>query len=436
MSFDLLIEGFQSLSEVALSIEEGLNVVIGKTNSGKSAIMRALEDAVFNDGEDSNVRKGKRYSKVTIKNDNGNEVYWQRDSQGKNEKTLYQFNKGNPSTKVGRSQLEEVISLLNITDVKMAREKVKVNFWYQGALPFLMDKTEKQLFEFISLSSSDNYIKVLKAIKSDSSSYRESITKLTAGIDVLRNINEEKKFFLEANEGYDDLYTRALQLDSAVQKYNKMDGVVDRIKSSKTKYSMRVDALAEIESQIGAIDFDTVKKEYIECATLSDERAEIGKVLVSLQDKDSNYRKLSTQLNVVSVKFKSLNDGLVSISSLYDSYVKDFSDYSEMKLIVDKLYEGDAKLKALKIKLSEVSVQADNIDIGGFQVELTTLNNLILDHAKMKEVVTKARNTQGRYTEKVKELAQVEKEYKEAELEFIKFKEETGSCPYCGGIFS
>ena len=66
------IKDFQSLKKADILLTPGITVITGATNNGKSAIIRAIDSAIFNLGDDSMVRGGKRYYGVKISNDSHN----------------------------------------------------------------------------------------------------------------------------------------------------------------------------------------------------------------------------------------------------------------------------------------------------------------------------------------------------------------------------
>ena len=67
--FVIKIENFQSLGKAELVLDNNLTVVTGKTNSGKSAIVRALETIIFNNGSDDYIKAGS--DELSIEMDNG-----------------------------------------------------------------------------------------------------------------------------------------------------------------------------------------------------------------------------------------------------------------------------------------------------------------------------------------------------------------------------
>ena len=66
-TFDIEIENFQSLKDVNLSLVQGINIITGRTNQGKSAIIRAIDAAIFNNGSDEQIKTGESSFKI-IKN--------------------------------------------------------------------------------------------------------------------------------------------------------------------------------------------------------------------------------------------------------------------------------------------------------------------------------------------------------------------------------
>ena len=199
------IKDFQSLKKADILLTPGITVITGATNNGKSAIIRAIDSAIFNLGDDSMVRGGQRYYGINLSNDSHN-MLMARDNVGKNEKTAYQFDDGSVQKKVGRGQLEEVSRMFNIREVKMNNgTKMKINFWYQNDKPFLMDKTSGQLYEFLSMSSCDSYAKVLKVLGSDIKAINSDINTLTTEIDTYKGLINDKRDFISDNEGFDDV---------------------------------------------------------------------------------------------------------------------------------------------------------------------------------------------------------------------------------------
>ncbi len=256
------IKDFQSIKHAVIEVPPGITIITGKTNQGKSAVIRAIDSALFNMGDDSMVRGGKRYSGVSL--DNGkHKMVFCRDSQGKNEKTAYQFDDGPTQKKVGRSQLPEVAQMFNIRDVRMQNNtKMKINFWYQNDKPFLMDKTSGQLYEFLSLSSCDKYTKILKKMIVDMKVQEADINNITTEIDTLKVINNRKTDFIQKNEGFDDLYVRVITADQEDKELIALFNILKRTQELRNRMSSCSDRLKKVSERYSKIPIESLIKSY------------------------------------------------------------------------------------------------------------------------------------------------------------------------------
>ena len=141
------IENYQAIKNADLFFDVGLTAIVGPTNSGKSSLIRAIKGAINNQTGTGFINYNADESVVSIE-DNGNTIVWTKPRKGSATYTL----NGREISKVGRTQNEEVANLLNMSEVEVNTQKIRLNFWEQMEKAFLMDKTPNQLFEFISQS--------------------------------------------------------------------------------------------------------------------------------------------------------------------------------------------------------------------------------------------------------------------------------------------
>ena len=73
-TFDIEIENFQSLKDVNLSLVQGINIITGRTNQGKSAIIRAIDADIFNNGSDEQIKNGESSFKIRLNNQKHNRI--------------------------------------------------------------------------------------------------------------------------------------------------------------------------------------------------------------------------------------------------------------------------------------------------------------------------------------------------------------------------
>lgn len=176
------IKDYQAIKTAELEFVEGVNVIVGSTNNGKSSIIRAIQGAINNQGGSGFINYNADETEVTI-NDNENKLVWTKSKKAG--KSSYTIN-GEVLTKIGQKQLPEVADLLNMHEVEVGNERFQINFWKQMEKPFLVDRTPYQLFDFISQSKEQAFVAELQ--NSTSAEYKElnaSINSLNSQIDIL-----------------------------------------------------------------------------------------------------------------------------------------------------------------------------------------------------------------------------------------------------------
>lgn len=96
------IDNFQSIEHAQLNIDR-FTVIVGKSNIGKSAVVRAIKGALRNAEGTDFVRKGTKHTSVELDDGNGFHLIWRK---GENVND-YEINSV-PLTKVGRGAPEEI----------------------------------------------------------------------------------------------------------------------------------------------------------------------------------------------------------------------------------------------------------------------------------------------------------------------------------------
>ena len=401
------IKDFQSLKKAYIELTPGITVITGATNNGKSAIIRAIDSALFNLGDDAMVRGGQRYYGIKIVNDT-HSMLMARDIVGKNEKTAYQFDDGTVQKKVGRGQLEEVSRMFNIREVKMNNgTKMKINFWYQNDKPFLMDKTSGQLYEFLSLSSCDNYARVLKALGSDVRVINSDINTITTEINTYKSLINDKKDFLDKNDGFDTVYHDALDVDSKSKVYDESSSILSEIDDLYLLINKLSTRKSHLTSKLSNIDMDTVSSTY------------------------GIIESLHNTLNSLDTVISDIDSGSLSVSTLSTIVNTTISVASSV------LSEIDTILNA-KNTLSNRVTQIQDSVVGDTEEMLNTISSMDSNYAKLdimesslKDFIN-ANDIFSRYKAKVEEL---KSKVLDSDKEFEQLKVEIGYCPYCGRDF-
>ena len=161
-NFDIDITNFQSITNGNLSFVPGVNVVVGQSNSGKTAILRAIKTNILNPkGSQRRIQHGKDRSEITIKY-LGNEITWVRTPK----ESSYVIN-GEEFKKTGTSN---VFNYLNDFGFVLDEKDGLMNIEGELQLPFPFDRNPQELFKLfenlLSVLKSSGVLKQFKALES------------------------------------------------------------------------------------------------------------------------------------------------------------------------------------------------------------------------------------------------------------------------------
>lgn len=424
------IKDFQSLKKAYIELTPGITVITGATNNGKSAIIRAIDSALFNLGDDAMVRGGQRYYGIKISN-GSHTMLMARDNVGKNEKTAYQFDDGTVQKKVGRGQLEEVSRMFNIREVKMNNgTKMKINFWYQNDKPFLMDKTAGQLYEFLSLSSCDNYARVLKSLGSDVRSINSDINTLTTEINTYKSLINDKKDFLSKNDGFDSVYQEALDVDAMGDLHSNTSSILDDIDTYSHSVQRLSGLKSKLDDKLSAIDMDSIRSLYSDIDSINSKVDEMCELLSYIDDISSSISSLSDMHRDLHQTIENSNSSITEfsvslcdvekISSDIDNISVEMVDVDTNAKYVDSLnIRHKDKLNSMCVDTDKISSDIDTLD--SFSSEVISCENCLVD-------VDTAKGVLDSYVQRVNDL---KTKVSESNAEFEQLKKDIGYCPYC-----
>lgn len=424
------IKDFQSLKKAYIELTPGITVITGATNNGKSAIIRAIDSALFNLGDDAMVRGGQRYYGIKISNDS-HTMLMARDNVGKNEKTAYQFDDGTVQKKVGRGQLEEVSRMFNIREVKMNNgTKMKINFWYQNDKPFLMDKTAGQLYEFLSLSSCDNYARVLKSLGSDVRSINSDINTLTTEINTYKSLINDKKDFLSKNDGFDLVYQEALDVDAMGDLHSNTSIILDDIDTYSRSVQRLSGLKSKLDDKLSAIDMGSIRSLYSDIDSINSKVDEMCELLSYIDDISSSISSLSDMHRDLHQTIEDSNSSITEfsvslcdvekISSDIDNISVEMVDVDTNAKYVDSLnIRHKDILNSMCVDTDKISSDIDTLD--SFSSEVISCENCLVD-------VDTAKGVLDSYVQRVNDL---KTKVSESNAGFEQLKKDIGYCPYC-----
>lgn len=339
---ELKIKNFNCIKDITINLEPGFTILQGPSNSGKSSILKAIENTIFNQSGTSNVRQGQPYYLVEINHNNHNIQFAKgKGSKYKIDDQVYE--------KFGVNQLPEIADILNIRETILGGEKVRLNFSKQMSYPFLLDKTPGQLYKFIVDSSeSENLSNVLKDINKDMKDLDKSIIQNEAQMDLLIKQQTDLNVKLSNSDRLLDITGQILALDSTDTSLNQLDMLKDRYNNIITNRDRLNILYNKYNININLNDLDSLRDSY--------------NTLLGLYTKYTNiYNKkanLASYLNKVTLDINL--DDIDKLEKDYtdlESLVKTYRNYLEKKYLLNtNINNLDKDINSCKEQLAKFKI--------------------------------------------------------------------------------
>ena len=387
---NLSVKDFQIIKNASLTFGPGLNAIIGQSNNGKSALFRAAKSCIYNEPGTTSIRNGCSSYAVGLQM-NGHTVIYQ-----KGKESIYKID-GNVFQKVGRTQLPEVASSLNIRELNLNGSNEQLNFWDQMEKPFLLDRSETELFRFIVDSGKDNNITLaLKTLVSD----RQGITK---EINMIEGMLSQADITIQ---NYKDKLVNSDNILDTCNKIIQLGPEIKRLESSETcisKHKELSDGLFKVNLELNNLNKLLLDVEPMQESLLIKYKKSdlVDKIVNSYRQK----QKLLNDINLRINKYEFIGDITLN---------ENLNKYNLLNNIVSRHHELSGKLSDInKIKIPEVS--------SGFNENAEKLSKLIqiLDRRNASfSNLSKVKDSINEYDLKIKSLKE--------ELDGI------GVCPTCG----
>lgn len=335
------IKNFQSHKMSILQFAPGVNIIIGSSDSGKSAIIKALRWATWNKpGGDSFRNWGGGDTEVVIHTDD-NEIRRQKT----NSKNVYILN--NTEFKAfGTEPPEEIDKVLNLSELNLQR---------QGDRHFLITETPGATAHYLSKIANLEIIRIAnKKANSKLSAINDSIRTKESSIESNTKEFKDTAYIEEAFHETDSL------LQKQKQKEQKEKDVVElgRIYNNIVLYDSESHLL-----QKNVID---AEKDIIELSAKNS----------TLIDKQKAYQDLTntlSKLGAIEVDLQELDDIIISDDSVNKLQDK-ITSYDEKIQLRDSLHTTTVKISQISedIKECDITIQMEEkvIGIAGKQAEI------------------------------------------------------------------
>lgn len=341
-NFDVHIRDFRCIKDIKLTFKPGLNVLRGTSNSGKTSVFAAIKSCIYNIPGSKNVRAGQDSYLVNVKY-NDHEITYKK---GKNTNCYIVDNE--QYTKTGVTQLPAVAQALNIQDIVMADEKIKINFWNQMEYPFLLDKSPSQLYRFISDSGEDEALSVaLKNMVKDRQATSVQLTLLEGKLQAEKDrvVDLSKKVSDSINDYV--IYCKIINLEPEYMHISNLENIYNQLKE-KIKYGKeKQDKLRSLPN----IDENEVKS-IEQLVQEKNKLIEIKENCAELVRKFSSSKQKLESLVSFDVEDFNINE-VSQLKQINDSYNNNIQKLQEYKTKTDQV---NSKIEELTIELDKISV--------------------------------------------------------------------------------
>lgn len=325
----LKISNFQSISSVSLPIK-GFTALIGKSNRGKSAILRALQAVLLNEWNVGYVKIGEKETTISFEIEEKSEYLkslfpsWDVHSitllKPTNEYTItLEDGKTLKYPKVGKG-VPEKFAELNISEIETERED-SFNLNFQGQLDplFLITSTEVEITSFINkVFDISRFEKALRDMKTDD-------------IQISRLLSEQetaiKNLGIEEKEVASSLQKTEKQIFILGERISKVEKVVSYLQEVQQDLNNLVGHIQEQENlEKEKVYLEVKKVVYNNISRIEGNISELCMILSDIQ----NIHTKKEMLRYCTIQ----QDPFAIALSIYKGFIPYFSSLGEISLIL------------------------------------------------------------------------------------------------------
>ena len=279
----ITIENFQSHKKTELEFDEGVNVIVGPSDNGKSAILRALIWLIQNKPNNTDNIHSHWSDNTTVKIDTDAGTIIRHRGKTKN-----QYVVNNLTLKAfGQKVPEEVSDILNISDLNIHRQLDGVFLFSKSS-----GEVARYLNKVINLDVIDSSLSNIASTKAKESS---NLKTQQSNLERFENELDEYKWI----EDYEEKLSALEQLEESIKNKN------DKMNSLGTLYSSVLGNQSKLNKVNETLQLETKVNELLEiekCRTrLRDEQVILGDLIWEIK---ANKKELENYKLTISMKTK------------------------------------------------------------------------------------------------------------------------------------
>ena len=292
MIANLKINNFQSHKDTEIDFDPGVNVICGKSDSGKSAIIRAIRWVIQNRPLGNSIMTtNSRNCSVELKIINSNKSH--RVIHSRTKSSLEYTINGNKITHTGLEVPEEVKDIFNI---------LPENFQYQLDSPFLVMESDGNIASIMNEVTHLEKANILaKELERKRKEYKDKLSD--------SNI-KEKEIQKELSK---DIFTKITTSKELIARIENLENTKNKLDSEEKNIHELIHNIAFLEAKLSEFTYlDEYKNKVNSMFSLLED---IGKLQTSIDE----IQSITNQLNICdneSIKsFVSKHDNLISLGN-------------------------------------------------------------------------------------------------------------------------
>lgn len=268
----VIIHNFESHNETEIEFVDGVNAIIGPTNSGKTAILNAIRWVFYNEPRGTAfITTGASKASVTVEFTNGYAITRER-TKSNNGKYIITKPDGNKLelSGFGSSVPVDILNIHGSPKIKIFDNSISLNIMTQFELPFLLGLSATQRAMFIGfVGQLDMFDLCIKQFASESQSLAREMSQLRT--ELLKLEEQLKEFVMlpdceimiqKITNVLNELKTKEDSIQEFKNLYSALELIDTQLQQLQTKQQLKLIDITEYEQKLNEIEslFVTVKE--------------------------------------------------------------------------------------------------------------------------------------------------------------------------------
>ena len=231
---------FMSHRHSVFELGDGLTVLTGPNNCGKSAVVSALQILCYNDNSTWVLRHGARECRVTVETADGHVISWSRRRNGS---PRYEVD-GEVFDRLGRGEdrvPEAVHRILGLPRIQSDRDEYDVHFGTQRNPVFLLNDPPGLAADFFASSSDATRLVEMQSV------HKQRVRDANARF---RQLTDERQTVTRHLESFQPLDPALEQLAAAEQAHTRLN----RQQQETETLGITINAIGEIRGELARLD--------------------------------------------------------------------------------------------------------------------------------------------------------------------------------------